>query len=378
MLRLGIIGYGVQGKLYAAILTGGKAPANCCLAAVCVHSAASLERTEKLPGIAYFSDWKKMLESSLFDAVVITTPHYSHAEIAIAAMDAGKHVLCEKPAAIRASNVEKMLACADSHPELTLALMLNQRTNPLFQKLKAVIGSGELGTLRRSNWIITNWWRPDSYYRANAWRGTWHGEGGGVLVNQAPHQLDLWLWLCGKPKKIFAKCIEGAHRDITVENDVTILAEYENGATGCFVTCTHDPLGTDRLELDFSRGKIVVEDSRRATICRFRLDETVWNNTLTQADMAHADPDTLYEKEEITGASPYGSAYARMFENFADHIFTGAPLIAPAADGLAPVQLANTAQLSGWLGQELSFPCDSKMYDRWLADKIQKEAVDKP
>lgn len=385
-IRFGIIGYGVQGKFYSAILTGAELPGigripqpeGCVLSAVSVRRKEALAQLQQIPGVSYFADWKEMIDSRCCDAIVITTPHYSHREIAVYALEHGIHVLCDKPAAVQASEVEKMLAAAQANPATALALIHNQRTAEVFRKVKELIASGELGQLRRSSWIVNNWWRPDSYYESSSWRGTWAGEGGGVLVNQAPHQLDLWLWLCGKPKKIFAKCIEGAHRKITVENDVTILAEYENGATGTFITCTHDPMGTDRLELDFSKGKIVVENSKDATVCRFRQEEEEWNKTLSHPEMAMKSmrsPQELFEVERFSGPPQYGIGHGKIFENFADHLLRGVPLIATGEDGLAAVQLANAAQLSGWKHQELAFPCDADAYDRFLQQRILEENV---
>lgn len=385
-IRFGIIGYGVQGKFYSAILTGAELPGigripqpeGCVLSAVSVRRKEALAQLQQIPGVSYFADWKEMIDSRCCDAIVITTPHYSHREIAVYALAHGIHVLCDKPAAVQASEVEKMLAAAQANPATALALIHNQRTAEVFRKVKELIDSGELGQLRRSSWIVNNWWRPDSYYESSSWRGTWAGEGGGVLVNQAPHQLDLWLWLCGKPKKIFAKCIEGAHRKITVENDVTIVAEYENGATGTFITCTHDPMGTDRLELDFSKGKIVVENSKDATVCRFRQEEQTWNKSLSYPQMAMlamTQPEQLFEMEKITGAPQYGIGHAKIFQNFADHLLYGTPLIATGEDGLAAVQLANAAQLSGWKHQELDFPCDADVYDRFLQQRVLGENV---
>jgi len=161
-------------------------------------------------------------------------PHYLHHEISIYAMEHGMNVLCEKPAGVRSKDVQKMIACAKAHPEVSFGIMFNQRTNKLYQKIKEIVASGELGEIRRSQWMINSWWRPDSYYQQSAWRATWGGEGGGVLVNQAPHQLDLWQWICGIPVKVFSKNINGCHRDIGVENDVTMLVEFANGATGTF------------------------------------------------------------------------------------------------------------------------------------------------
>jgi len=155
-----------------------------------------------------------------------------------------------------------MIACAKAHPEVSFGIMFNQRTNKLYQKIKEIVASGELGEIRRSQWMINSWWRPDSYYQQSAWRATWGGEGGGVLVNQAPHQLDLWQWICGIPVKVFSKNINGCHRNIGVENDVTMLVEFANGATGTFTTCTHDAIGTDRLEIDLDGGRSLLRTAR--------------------------------------------------------------------------------------------------------------------
>ena len=263
------------------------------------------------PAVQCFTDWRELVASDACDAVIITVPHFQHHTVAMAALQAGKHVLCEKPAGVRASDVRQMLLCGREYPYLTLAMMLNQRCNPAFRRVKALLDSGELGEIRRSNWIINSWWRPDSYYRSSPWRGTWRGEGGGVLVNQLPHQLDLWLWLCGTPKTVWAKCLEGAHRAVEVENDVTVVTAYETGATGTLVSCTHDPLGTNRLEIDCSKGKIVVEDGRSVTVWRFRQEEQVWNETLSFREMTGIQmtkPEMLYEKESFTEAAAFGWA----------------------------------------------------------------------
>ena len=290
-VRIGIVGMGVQGSLYANILTGTsipymppiRKPEGLALTAVSSRSEQAKEFASHLEGVTYFSDWKEMIDSNLCDAIVITVPHYLHHEVAIYALNAGKHVLCEKPADVRASDVEKMISARDKanaaitesgkQKALALATLFNQRTNPLFRRIKELIASGELGELRRVNWICNNWWRPDSYYKSNNWRGTWTGEGGGITVNQIPHQLDLLNMLCGTPSRVYSVNRYGAHRDITVENDVTVSLEYPNGATGVFIACTHDPLGTDRLELDFDKGKIVVENSNQAIVYRFHQTE---------------------------------------------------------------------------------------------------------
>lgn len=375
-LRFGIVGMGVQGSLYAAILTGQSLPQgavpqpkNCALTAVSSRSPETAEKAALL-GVKWFSDWKEMVESDICDAVIITVPHYLHHEVAIYAMEHGKHVLCEKPAGVRASDVVKML---DARGDRELGMILNQRTNPLFRKVKSIIDSGELGPLRRSNWIINSWWRSDSYYQSNPWRGTWAGEGGGVVVNQLPHQLDLWMQFSGVPEQVYCLAKEGAWRNITVENDVTVTAKYPNGATGVLVCCTHDPVGTDRLELDFEKGKILVENSKTATVCRFRQSEAEWNRTMEPSQLLQLPADALYKQETLTAEQPFGAAYAEIFENFADHLLAGTPLIATAEDGLRQVQLANAIQLSGWKNAPVSMPCDMTEYDAGLQQKIDTE-----
>ena len=383
-VRIGIIGMGVQGSLYANILTGAsipymppiKKPEGCVLTAVSSRSEQAKEFASALDGVAYFNDWKQLIDSKLCDAIVITVPHYLHHEVAIYALEAGIHVLCEKPAGVRASDVQQMIDARDkSEKKLALATLFNQRTNPLFCRLKKMIDSGELGQIRRSNWIMNDWWRPDSYYASNTWRATWSGEGGGITVNQIPHQLDLWLMLCGEPSRIYSVNRYGCHRDIPVENDVTITTEYPNGATGSFIACTHDPLGTNRLEIDLDKGKIVVENSTHAKVYRFLQSEQKWNETLSMRDMMmmKQNPTNLYEVEEIDVSLTYGVEYVDIFENFANHILCGEPLLATMEDGLREVQLANSIQLSGWLKQPVSNPCNTEDYNNWLAKLMDTE-----
>ena len=244
-VRFGLIGIGAQGGAYAGFLTGQggfpgmpapQCPPHCALGALCdIDPEKEKMCREKYPDVPFFKDWKEMVASGTVDAVITTVPHYLHHEIAIYCLEHGMNVLVEKPAGVRAKDVMAMNKCAEEHPDVAFGIMFNQRTNKLYQKIKEIVASGELGEIRRSNWIINTWWRPDSYYQQSEWRATWGGEGGGVLVNQAPHQLDLWQWICGIPTKVTSKNINGSHRKIDVENDVTIVTEYANGATGSFI-----------------------------------------------------------------------------------------------------------------------------------------------
>ena len=387
-IKLGVIGFGMQGEFYANLLTGqspfpgmpasGTKPEAIELGGLCdIAPAAKAKCAEKFPAIPFFQQWQEMVTSGKVDAVVITLPHYMHPEIAIFALDHGLHTLVEKPAGVYTKQVREMNEFAATKPDLTFAMMFNQRTSTLYQRLKEIIESGELGKIRRTNWIINSWWRPQSYYNQSDWRATWGGEGGGVLVNQAPHQLDLWQWLCGMPKAISAKIVYGAHRAIAVDNDVTAIADYGNGATGVFVTCTHDALGTDRLEIDLDGGKIVVEKSKVATVSRLKKSEEVMNATMSMMEVAKimmsGKHDELYTTEDIADTDGWGTQHVAVLENFAANILNGTPLIAPGADGINGVALANAILLSSWLGNEVELPIDEDLYLAELNKRIAAE-----
>lgn len=394
-VRFGVIGLGTQGGSYTRFLTNtavgqpgmtiAPCPEHCTLGAFCDNDPAKEAKYRAdYPDIPFFSDWKELITSGMVDAVITTVPHYLHHEIAIYAMEHGVNVLGEKPAGVRSKDVQKMIECAKAHPEVTFGIMFNQRTNVLYQKIKALIASGELGEIRRSEWMINNWWRPDTYYQQSAWRATWGGEGGGVLVNQAPHQLDLWQWMCGIPVKVFSRNINGCHRDIVVENDVTMIVEFPNGAPGVFTTCTHDAVGTDRLEIDLDGGKIVVENSKKATIYRYlnkqgeRCTEDELNKSLSMMEVAmltsgNGSGGKLFEVETFENTDGWGKQHLTVMENFAQHVLYGTPLLAPGEDGINGVNLANSSQLSAWTGREVPNPCDPEEYAQELNKLIAAE-----
>ena len=232
-VRFGVIGIGNMGTSHSGWLVGNRIE-GAELTAVCDIDEKRREwAKENLPGtVTVYDDYKKLLDSGKIDAVIIAVPHYLHPEIAIEALKRNIHTMVEKPAGVYVSQIRKMNEEAEKHPDVKFAMMFNQRTNPLYQKVKEILDAGTIGNLRRVSWIITSWWRTQKYYDSSAWRATWAGEGGGVLVNQAPHQLDLLQWLCGMPSLMEAHLKYGSHRNITVEDDVTAYFEYPNGATG--------------------------------------------------------------------------------------------------------------------------------------------------
>lgn len=378
-VRLGIIGFGTQGSLYAKYITDGRVP-NMVVGAIsdAIPGKAELVADEH-PDVPFFTDHIEMLESEAIDAVITTVPHFEHPRVAIDALVRDIHVLVEKPVGVYSKQVAELNDVAAARPHLTFGIMFNQRRNPLYVRLKEIIDAGEIGEILRTNWIITSWWRPQTYYDQSNWRGTWGGEGGGVLVNQAPHQLDLWQWMCGMPKLVYAKAAFGYRRDIAVEDEVTALVDYGNGATGVFITATHDVVGTDRLEILGSVGKIVVEQSKTATVTRLAKPEVEISASMSFIDvmkivMGEGNPDELYTQETLAFDTPWGTQHCEVLENFAANILTGEPLFAPGADGIRAVRIANAIHLSAWTGREVPVDFDADDFLRELNMRIRHEA----
>ena len=270
---------------------------------------------------------------------------------------------------------------AESKPHLVFGMMFNQRTNPLYQKIKEIVARGDIGDIRRTNWIITTWWRPQAYYDMSSWRATWNGEGGGVLANQAPHQLDLWQWICGMPTKVRANLQYGSHRNIAVEDDVTAFVEYENGATGTFITCTHDIIGTDRFEIHGDKGKILVEGSKKVTVSRLKESENELNKRMTFADVANLfrgeGMSDLMDVEEFEIPDQWGTQHINVMINFTEAILEGKDLLAPGTDGIRGVTLANAMHLSSWLGKDIELPFDEDLFLSELEKRKAEELESK-
>jgi UDP-N-acetyl-2-amino-2-deoxyglucuronate dehydrogenase len=376
-VRLGVIGLGQQGGYYAGFLAEGKVK-NMVLGAICdVDPAKKQLAAGKYPDVPFFDNYIEMMESGVVDAIVTCVPHYLHPEMGIEALKRNIHALVEKPAGVYTKQVRELNEFAATKPELTFGIMFNQRTNPLYQKVKEIIDNGEIGAIRRTNWIITTWWRPQGYYDSSAWRATWSGEGGGVLVNQAPHQLDLLQWICGMPRKVVSNVKYGYQRDIAVEDEVTTILDYGNGATGVFVTCTHDVIGTDRFEILGDKGKIVVDDSKKVTIKRLKTPESEMSAKMSMQDVMKifmgGDQSDIYSEEVLEFGSVWGAQHIAVMENFAAAIVEGTPLLAPGSDGIHGVTLANAIHLSSWLGKEVELPLDEEQFLAELNKKIEEE-----
>lgn len=378
-VRLGIIGYGQQGGFYAGMIVEGKVKGMVVGAVAEIDESKDELIQEKHPGVKIYRDYKEMINSGDVDAVITTVPHFLHPEMTMYALENDIHVLNEKPAGVYTKQVKELNEYALTKKDVTYAIMFNQRNNPLYKKIKEIVDNGEIGAIRRTNWIITTWWRPQAYYDMSGWRATWGGEGGGVLVNQAPHQLDLIQWIAGVPEKVYGKVKYGYQRDIPVEDEVTAVLDYGNGATGVFITCTHDIIGTDRLEILGDKGKIVVEDSKEVTVTRLKKSENDLNKEMDMEGvrdlfMGKLDFASLSEDETFTVESEWGGQHAGVLENFAQHILTGEKLLAPGTDGINGVTLANAIHLSDWLDEEVSLTdFDDDLYLEKLNERIAEE-----
>ena len=337
-------------------------------AAVTISEAHKAELLA-LPGAAevrIFAAPAEMYASGLIDAVLIATPHRLHVTQAVEAFGAGLHVLLEKPTGVSTQEVRLLNAEADRSGR-AFGAMFNQRTNPAYRKMKRLIASGELGEIRRTSVIITDWLRAQSYYDSCAWRATWAADGGGVLLNQAPHNLDLWQWICGMPVRVHAFCGFGRWHDIEVEDDVTAYVEYANGATGTFITCTGEAPGTNRFEVSLTGGQLVYENDR-LTLAK---PDVPVDRFIREYEGGYGKPGVSVT--DITPNEPY-TMHAGVIRAFVDHILTGAPMIADGREGLNSLMLANAMLLSTWEHATIDLPFDDARY----ADRLAALAAKSP
>ncbi len=368
VVRMGIIGLGNMGSSHAKWIQDGDVP-GMQLTAVCDHSPEKLAKYEAQEGLSCFSSAEEMLSSDALDAVLIATPHYDHTTLGILALEKGLHVLVEKPISVHKADCERLIA-AHTNEEQIFAAMFNQRTNPQYQKLRDLILKGELGELRRIQWTITDWFRSEFYYRSGGWRATWAGEGGGVLLNQCPHQLDLWQWLFGMPAKVRSHISLGRFHDIEVEDDVTTYMEYENGCTGVFITTTGEAPGTNRLEVAGEQGKVVIEG-----------DDFTWIRNEVQTTTHSAETNSGFNKPaqwhvSIPVASG-GEQHRGILKNFSAAILKGEALLARAEEGIHSVELGNAMILSGLSDRTVELPMDAAEYASLLQEKIDSSTFTK-
>ena len=301
--------------------------------------------------------------------MLIATPHYDHTTIGIDALQNGLHVMVEKPISVHKSDCERLIA-AHTGEKQVFAAMFNQRTDPRYRKLYELIQNGELGEIRRVVWNITNWFRPQIYYSSGGWRATWEGEGGGVLLNQCPHQLDLWQWMFGMPNRVRAFCQMGRYHEIEVEDDVTAYLEYDNGCTGVFITTTGEAPGTNRLEVTAECGRVVIDDDG----IHFTRNESPMSEFSKTATGPFSSPEAHEVDLSVDGKAGH---HIEVLQNFTDAILKDEKLIAPAAEGIHSVELANVMLYSTFTDSTVELPLDGAAYEARLKELIANSTFKK-
>jgi predicted dehydrogenase len=365
-VRFGVVGLGNMGMFhcnYLDAVDGAK------LAAVCDADAGKLAAAAaKFPDAKKFATWQEMIGSKAIDAVLVATPHYQHPEITIAGFEKNLHVLCEKPAAVTVKQARRMNDAAAKHPALKFGMNFQMRANPVLKKLRELIQEGELGEISRITWIATSWFRTWAYYASGGWRATWAGEGGGVLINQCPHNLDQLHWLTGMmPSRVTAVAHIGKTHPIEVEDEVSAIMEYANGATGHFITTTGEAPGTDRLEIAGDRGRIVSENGKLS----FKMNRKGTREFRETSAQSFGTPEA-WETDIPVGKAEFADNTRAMTQNFVDAIRKNEPLIAPGQDGVKGLELGNAMLMAGLTRQPVELPIDGDTMEAFIAELSQK------
>lgn len=371
-VKMAVVGVGSMGAGHVRELSTLE---NVELVAVCDIDRAAADRVAAQYGVRACYTHQELLAKEPPQAITIATPHYDHTPIAIAALERGVHVLTEKPLTVHVRDGQRMIDAYEQalprFPGLTFAIMFQQRTQPFWKKIKAMIESGELGRLTRTTWLITDWFRPQAYYDSGGWRATWGGEGGGVLLNQASHNLDLYQWFTGMPARVIGLAAIGKYHHIEVEDEVTAILEHENGMVGHFITSTAESPGVNRLEIVGENGRLVFEGG----------ELVFFRNASSMLDFSRTSP-KLWDKvpcqKEIVAYDRKGKpGHRAMLENFGDAILHGEALIAPAVEGLRSLTLMNAIMLSSYQRRPLDLPLDGDAYTAHLEGLIRGSKFNK-
>lgn len=365
-IKLGVIGLGNIAKQHINNITSEQV-SNCKITALCSRNKTTL--ADEL-GAHHFTDYKALVDSGEVDAVLIATPTLSHFEIAVYALSKNLHVMLEKPIGLSSSEGEKLVSLANEKTKF--ALMLNQRTDPTFKAMKKIVDSGVLGEIQRTHWTMTNWFRPDIYFQVSDWRATWKGEGGGLLVNQCIHNLDIFQWICGIPSQITAFSEFGKYHKIEVEDEVTAYLRYKNKATGVFIGSTGEAPGVNRFDVIGDKGSLhfTVENGKGKLIQKLNDQSTA--QFCASTDEMFGMP--LVTETDISSTETVNQ-HAIVMNNFINAINHNEPLIAPAEDGLASLDIANAMLLSTWHKETITLPLQREVYQKALDEKITNSTL---
>ncbi len=367
-VRIGIVGLGNIGQLHAQSLLDGKI-ARGVLTAVANTSPSKLKPYQE-QGLKVFGSGEELIASGEIDALLIATPHFQHTPLGIAALEAGLHVLVEKPISAHKADAERLIGKAKQHSDLIFGGMFQLRVEPRYIKMRELVQAGELGDLMRVIWIMTDWFRSEVYYQSGGWRATWKGEGGGVLLNQCLHQLDVMQWILGMPAKVRSEVGIGKYHDIEVEDDVTCYMEYPNGASGVFITSTGETPGSNRFEIAGTKGRLLLENDK-LVFTKNAVPSDEWSKT---SKVGFQQPETTVEDIAI---SPPEDPHSILITNFVDAILDGVDLIASGESGIGSVELANVMLFSGLIDETIELPMDGAAWEAKLNDLIANSTHEK-
>lgn len=369
MIRVGIAGIGFIAEEYIKLFVSGNIPGGT-ITALSSRNAGHMEQVRHRYGLdaALFTEYDAMLDSGLIDMVMICTPHFYHPGMAVRALERGIHALIEKPVGVFPEDLEALMACVRAHPERKAGVLYCRRTNPVFRQIKTLLDSGALGRLKRITWIITDMYRPQIYFDITDWRGTYHGEGGGLLMNQVSHHIDLLVWLCGLPEQMQAHCYTARERSIQVENEVSITMEYPGGAAGQFIASTRECPGSSRLEISGSLGQIILENERELTVRQLEIDEREYavSTKIPFGGIPFREERFSYD------AADNLSLQAGIIRDFIRAVEENREPLCPVADAVRAQQFIQAAYLSGWQERKLRLPVDAGAYTRALKNRMEK------
>lgn len=371
MIRVGIAGIGYIAEEYIKLFTGGKIH-HATVTALSSRNESRMQEIKTkyaLTEAALFTDYESMLVSGCIDMVMICTPHFYHPKMAIQAISRGIHTMIEKPVGVFPEELDALMDCVRAHPAVQSGVLYCRRANPVFREIKRLLSENAIGQLKRITWIITDMYRPQCYFDVTDWRGTYSGEGGGLLMNQVSHHIDLLVWLCGLPEAMLSRCYTARERDIEVENEVTITMDYPGGAIGQFIASTRECPGSSRLELSGSKGQILLDNERRLTLRTLETDEREFALTTT------VPFPTIGYTEEIRDfdAADNPTVQAMIINNFISSLEDHDAVLCPVAEAVKAQQFIQAAYLSSWQEKRLTLPVDAAAYTEALHSRMARK-----
>lgn len=372
-IRVALVGVGAMGSKYAKMIVSGQVK-NMLLTGLVARKmeaktwAATLVNGDGTCPKVYNSADEMFAHAGDFDTVLIVTPHKTHEEIAIRAFELGKHVLCDKPAGATIGQAQRMTFAAKKYNRI-YALIFHQRAYAKYRYIKQMLSCGQLGELKRALVVNSRYFRTAHYHNSGSWRSSWKGEGGGALINQGAHILDMWHWLLGMPQKLYAQIPFGKYNDFDVDDEAAISMQYKDGMTGMFILTTGEAVPQERFEIVGTKGRILLEED---TLHIYRYSKDSQEYIATEKVNSG---DNMNIVEEVISFEKGKEPYVEVLENFAEAVLTenASMLIAPGEDGVYQLMLTNGAYYSAWKDMPVELPLDTREYEKVFQEMCETE-----